>query len=151
MLSYIRRLTFLDAGEYRYQTPVVRNGMCPEKFTFYQYQILDLSPSWLPTMAAKANKAELEVVFVPPTAHSPNSELPVLSYRNALVDKTLEGSLALIEPNGWLKGGQCKPPKVGEASSTAHFHSTSHECHAVLQGRGTYLSSREVAPGSGRE
>lgn len=89
-------------------------------------------------MVVNVNKVEPEKVFVPSTTHSPNSELPVLAYRNALTDKTLEGSLAAVEPTGWIKGGHWKIAGVVDAA-TPHFHSTTHECYTVLRGRGTYL------------
>lgn len=73
----------------------------------------------------------------PPTKHSSNSNLPVLHYPQALSDKTLEGSLAAIEPKGWFKGGHWKIADVPEAA-TPHYHSTTHEFYTALKGKGVY-------------
>lgn len=61
----------------------------------------------------------------------------MLHYPNALIDRTLEGSLAAMEPRGWFKGGHWQIAKVPDAA-TPHYHSTTHECYTVLKGRGVY-------------
>ncbi|KAJ5601252.1 hypothetical protein N7510_010786 [Penicillium lagena] len=75
---------------------------------------------------------EPEQYFLDPTPHVPNSRLPILVYRNAILDPSPRKILNIIEPNGWLKGGQWKAYKV------PHFHAACHECYAVLQGKTTY-------------
>lgn len=80
---------------------------------------------------------EPETYFLEPTLYVPNSKLPVLIYRDCLGDSpTPESVQAQIEPNRWIKGGQWK------AYPTAHFHSITHECYAVFQGRSTLLLGR---------
>lgn len=77
-------------------------------------------------------QTEPEQYFLDPTPHVPNSRLPILVYRNALSDPSPRNILNIIEPNGWLKGGQWK------AYNVPHFHAACHECYAVLQGKTTY-------------
>ncbi|KAJ5669431.1 hypothetical protein N7462_010501 [Penicillium macrosclerotiorum] len=84
------------------------------------------------------NRVAPETFLVPPTAHSPNSTIPVIVYRNALIDKTLEGALAAIETSQWVKGGQWKISKETLAA-TPHYHSIAHEAYTVLHGSATYL------------
>lgn len=84
------------------------------------------------------NKVEPETVPVPPTAHSPNSNLPVLVYRKALTNMTVDGALQAIETSEWPQGGHWKI--AGESlAATPHYHSITHEAYTVLNGSGTYL------------
>ena len=76
---------------------------------------------------------EPEAYHLQPTRYVPNSKLPVLLYRGVLgTSPTPESIRSLIEPNKWIRGGQWK------TYPTAHFHSISHECYAVFQGKSTF-------------
>jgi uncharacterized protein YjlB len=76
---------------------------------------------------------EPEVFYLPPTRYVPNSKLPVLVYRGVLGSSpTPESIRSQIEPNKWIRGGQWK------TYPTPHFHSVSHECYAVFQGKSTF-------------
>jgi uncharacterized protein YjlB len=76
---------------------------------------------------------EPEILYLPPTRYVPNSKLPVLVYRGVLGSSpTPESIRSQIEPNKWIRGGQWK------TYPTAHFHSVSHECYAVFQGKSTF-------------
>jgi uncharacterized protein YjlB len=76
---------------------------------------------------------EPEIFYLPPTRYVPNSKLPVLVYRGVLGSSpTPESIRSQIEPNKWIRGGQWK------TYPTAHFHSVSHECYAVFQGKSTF-------------
>jgi uncharacterized protein YjlB len=78
-----------------------------------------------------------ETFFFSPTAHVPNSQLPVLIYRHVLPAKPTAGNTrALIEANRWFQGG------VFKTYSAHHFHSVTHECYAVFKGRSTLLLGR---------
>ncbi|KAJ2905769.1 hypothetical protein MKZ38_004446 [Zalerion maritima] len=77
--------------------------------------------------------------FLRPTPHVPNSRFPVLVYRNVLCGFAPDRILEAIHANGWKKGGQWKTYK------TAHFHSNTHECYAVLQGSSTLLLGKSPA------
>ncbi|KAJ6032726.1 hypothetical protein N7540_003458 [Penicillium herquei] len=79
-----------------------------------------------------------EILNVPPTAHSPNSKLPVVVYRNALIDPTPEDALQAVGQSEWKKGGHWKIAKETLAA-TPHYHSTTHEAYTVLHGSATYL------------
>ncbi|KAF7560995.1 hypothetical protein G7046_g3137 [Stylonectria norvegica] len=83
-------------------------------------------------MAAELNPTP-EVYFIRPTPHVPNSKLPVVVYRKALLGHTDDSKIQFIHNNGWEKTGQWGPYDV------AHFHSTIHEAYVVLRGRGTYI------------
>lgn len=83
-------------------------------------------------MASLVPTVEPEQHFIAPTPYVPNSRFPVLVYRNVFQGLTPESMLQHIEANDWLKGGQWKTYKI------AHFHSTTHECYAVLKGKTTY-------------
>lgn len=84
------------------------------------------------------NQVQPETFLVPPTAHSPNSKLPVIVYRNALRDKTVDTALQTIETSEWPQGGHWKI--AGEpVAATPHYHSITHEAYTVLNGSGTYL------------
>jgi uncharacterized protein YjlB len=70
-----------------------------------------------------------QVYWTQPTAHCPNSKLPILVYRNVLPgDLTEDSAQKLVEANNWYKGGTFKH------YPTAHFHSNTHECYAALRG-----------------
>jgi uncharacterized protein YjlB len=74
-----------------------------------------------------------ETYYLRPTRFVPNSTLPVLLYRGVLGDSpTPESICSLIEPNQWIRGGQWK------TYLTVHFHSVTHECYAVFQGKSTF-------------
>jgi uncharacterized protein YjlB len=78
-------------------------------------------------------QTEPEQIHLRATRYVPNSTLPVLLYRGVLGDSpTPESIRSLIEPNKWIRGGQWK------TYPTAHFHSVSHECYAVFQGKSTF-------------
>jgi uncharacterized protein YjlB len=80
---------------------------------------------------------EPEVFYLPPTRYVPNSKLPVLVYRGVLGSSpTPESIRSQIEPNKWIRGGQWK------TYPTAHFHSVSHECYAIFQGKSTFRLGR---------
>ncbi|KAF9886284.1 hypothetical protein FE257_011897 [Aspergillus nanangensis] len=84
------------------------------------------------------NNVPPEILPVPPTPHSPNSDLPVIVYRGALNDLTFEGALAAIDTREWPKGGHWKIG--GEIlAATPHYHAITHEAYTVLHGSGTYL------------
>jgi uncharacterized protein YjlB len=78
------------------------------------------------------NQLNPEIHHINPTPHIPNSKLPVLVYRGALRGTTPEETVHAIEANDWLKGGRWKTYK------TAHFHTTVHECYAVVRGSTVY-------------
>ncbi|KAJ5539349.1 hypothetical protein N7513_007681 [Penicillium frequentans] len=84
------------------------------------------------------NQVHPETLKIPPTAYSPNSKFPVLAYRNALTDITLESALAAFEQSEWKKGGHWKIGKE-KLAATPHYHAATHEAHTVLHGRATYL------------
>ncbi|KAI9842081.1 MAG: hypothetical protein M1837_007506 [Sclerophora amabilis] len=86
-----------------------------------------------------------------PTPHVPNSPLPVLIYRAALLlegdhpnDETDDSFRQpspssvrdLIERNGWIQGG------VFKTFWSHHFHSVTHECYAVFKGESKLLLGR---------
>ncbi|KAL4925238.1 cupin domain-containing protein [Aspergillus undulatus] len=80
-----------------------------------------------------AHQVEPEQYFLSPAPHVPNSKLPILVYRNALNNTSPRNILNIIEPNGWIKGGQWKTYKV------PHFHTQCHECYGIIKGGSTYL------------
>ncbi|KAI0895518.1 hypothetical protein F4806DRAFT_84736 [Annulohypoxylon nitens] len=84
------------------------------------------------------NQREPELFYVPPTAHSPNSTLPVIVYRDAFINRTLEGVLEDMETSEWIKGGQWKI-KQESLAVVPHYHGITHEAYSVLSGSGTYL------------
>ncbi|OHE91449.1 hypothetical protein CORC01_13268 [Colletotrichum orchidophilum] len=86
----------------------------------------------------RASQISPETFHVPPTPHSPNSTLPVVVYRNALENKTVEGALEAINTSEWVKGGHWKIANEALAAKP-HYHSTTHEAYTVLQGSGTYV------------
>ncbi|KAI9871325.1 MAG: hypothetical protein M1830_003032, partial [Pleopsidium flavum] len=78
-----------------------------------------------------------ETYLLPPTPHVPNSPLPVLIYRSALpMPVTASSTRAFIESNSWLQGGVFKTYRAH------HFHSVTHECYAVFNGRSELLLGR---------
>ncbi|KAM5345813.1 hypothetical protein ACJ41O_011674 [Fusarium nematophilum] len=83
------------------------------------------------------NKVQPETFPVPPTAHSPNSSLPVIVYREALVDRTPSGANEAMELSEWVQGGHWKIAKESLAA-IPHYHSNTHEAYTVLHGTGTY-------------
>ncbi|ETS84811.1 hypothetical protein PFICI_02836 [Pestalotiopsis fici W106-1] len=83
------------------------------------------------------NQVPPETIPVPATPHSPNSKLPVVVYRGALLDKTLEGALQAVDTSEWPKGGHWKIAQENLAA-TPHYHSITHEAYTVLHGHGTY-------------
>jgi uncharacterized protein YjlB len=87
------------------------------------------------------NQVQPETYYVPATHHSPNSKLPVIVYRNALINKTPEGALEAVETSEWINGGHWKIQKESLAG-TPHYHSVTHEAYTVLHGNATYLLGR---------
>ncbi|ORY04113.1 hypothetical protein BCR34DRAFT_604965 [Clohesyomyces aquaticus] len=87
-------------------------------------------------MPGNLARCEPEQHLLAPTAHVPNSRLPVLVYRGVLQGFSAEDMLELIESNDWIKGGQWK------AYGVAHFHSNVHECYADIKGQSTYELGR---------
>ena len=76
---------------------------------------------------------EPETYHLQATRYVPNSKLPVLLYRGVLgASPTPDSIRSLIEPNKWIRGGQFK------TYTAPHFHSVTHECYAVFQGKSTY-------------
>ena len=92
-------------------------------------------------------QAEPETYYLHPTRYVPNSKLPVLLYRGVLGSSpTPESIRSLIEPNKWIRGGQWK------TYPTTHFHSVSHECYAVFQGKSTFrLGKSPIDPDSNEQ
>ncbi|TVY84190.1 Uncharacterized protein LSUE1_G005262 [Lachnellula suecica] len=81
-----------------------------------------------------------------PTAHVPNSPLPVLVYRSAFsLPATPASTCEAIEPNHWLKGG------VFKHYAAHHFHSVTHECYAVFKGHSRLLLGRGPGEDGGVE
>ncbi|KAK2612593.1 hypothetical protein QQS21_001365 [Conoideocrella luteorostrata] len=74
-----------------------------------------------------------ELHVVAPTPHVPNSKLPVMLYRKAFLKVSYDEMIKVIEGNGWAKGSHWG------VYPTAHFHSNSHECYAIIRGKGTYV------------
>ncbi|KAI0153864.1 hypothetical protein BJ166DRAFT_594993 [Pestalotiopsis sp. NC0098] len=79
-----------------------------------------------------------ETIPVPATPRSPNSTLPVVVYRGALVNRTVDGALDAMETSEWPKGGHWKIAEV-DLAAVPHYHSVTHEAYTVLRGRGTYM------------
>ena len=70
-----------------------------------------------------------EIYWTSPTAHVPNSKLPVLVYRNVLpADLSVETVTKALETNHWMKGG------VFGHYPAHHYHSNTHECYAAISG-----------------
>ncbi|KAJ5301641.1 hypothetical protein PENANT_c002G07044 [Penicillium antarcticum] len=86
-------------------------------------------------------KVQPETCQVPATNHSPNSKLPVIVYRDALINKTPEGAQEAVETSAWINGGHWKIQKDSLAG-TSHYHSITHEAYTVLHGNATYLLGR---------
>lgn len=84
------------------------------------------------------NKVPPETFYVLPTAHSPNSRLPVVVYRNALNNPSFESICAAMQTKDWVEGGHWTIAKV-DAAAVPHFHSNAHECYGVIRGTGHYL------------
>ncbi|KAF2223473.1 hypothetical protein BDZ85DRAFT_261644 [Elsinoe ampelina] len=75
-----------------------------------------------------------EIYHLTPTAHVPNSKLPVLIYRNVLPRPRNEASsIAALEKNDWIHGGTFKH------YPTHHYHTVTHECYAIFNGTTRYL------------
>ncbi|KAB8207238.1 hypothetical protein BDV34DRAFT_223803 [Aspergillus parasiticus] len=79
-----------------------------------------------------------ELIPVPSTAHSPNSDLPVIAFREALIDRAIEGAFASVYTSEWPRGGHWKISRE-QLTATPHYHATTHEAYTVLKGSGTYL------------
>ncbi|KAL2863192.1 cupin domain-containing protein [Aspergillus lucknowensis] len=78
--------------------------------------------------------AQPEIYFCEPTRYVPNSQLPVLVYRDVLSKPYDEETIQTqLEGNRWLKGG------IWGAIPRHHFHPNTHECYAVFQGSSTLL------------
>lgn len=89
---------------------------------------------------AASNQITPETFQVPPTAHSPNSTLPVVVYRGALAraDRTAEAAIGKLAAHQWMKGGHWQIAREEEAKKP-HYHVTTHEAYTVLHGSGTYM------------
>lgn len=81
-----------------------------------------------------------ETFEVPPTAHSPNSTLPVVVYRGALgrAERTAEAAIGKLSAHKWIRGGHWHIVREEEAKKP-HYHVTTHEAYTVLRGSGTYM------------
>ena len=78
-----------------------------------------------------------EQYYFTPTPHVPNSCLPVLIYRHVLPPSpTAASTREALEQNEWLQGGVFKTYRAH------HFHSLTHECYAVFNGRSRLLLGR---------
>lgn len=89
---------------------------------------------------APSDKIIPETFHVPPTAHSPNSNLPVVVYRSGLAcaDRTADVAIGKLSANQWMKGGHWQIAREEEARKP-HYHITTHEAYTVLRGSGTYM------------
>ncbi|KAF1809885.1 hypothetical protein P152DRAFT_402384 [Eremomyces bilateralis CBS 781.70] len=97
-------------------------------------------------MAASEDTRAPQLLFVNPTPHVPNSHLPVLFYRSVFENVNEEAIRTAIEKHGWMKGGQWGTYKV------PHFHTTTHECYAVLKGKCSYgLGRSPLDQGQGED
>ncbi len=78
-----------------------------------------------------------EKIFLPSTPTIPNSILPVVIYRDVLRDPTdRDGVVAHVSGNEWRVDGFFGP------FSLRHYHSTSHECYALVTGTARWLLGR---------
>ncbi|OAL53980.1 hypothetical protein IQ07DRAFT_619221 [Pyrenochaeta sp. DS3sAY3a] len=75
-----------------------------------------------------------ETYSILPNRHAPNSELPVLIYRNCLPSPhSEETTTKFLESNGWIYKGTWGHIPV------RHFHPNTHECYGVFRGSSTLL------------
>ncbi|KIV77169.1 hypothetical protein PV11_08992 [Exophiala sideris] len=75
-----------------------------------------------------------ETYYLKPNRHAPNSDLPVLIYRDCLPLPLSEGNAKeFLESHAWIQGG------TWGHISTRHFHPNTHECYGVFQGESTLL------------
>ncbi|KAJ6098914.1 hypothetical protein N7467_000449 [Penicillium canescens] len=78
--------------------------------------------------------ASSDVYYLQPTAHSPNSTLPVIHYRAVLPSpRTEECVTEFLTAGKWEKRGTWGPINI------RHFHPNSHECYGIFQGSSTLL------------
>lgn len=71
-----------------------------------------------------ATAPEPEKYTLPPTAHCPNSALPLLIYRSVLPRPlTEESATAFLQRFGWEKRG------AWGAITVKHYHPNTHECY----------------------
>ena len=85
-----------------------------------------------------SNKVQTETFYVLPAPHSPNSRLPIVVYRNALIQPTLDGVRAVLRSPEWVEGGHWKIAQE-QVAAMPHYHSNAHECYGVIHGSGHYL------------
>lgn len=117
-----------ESGEPHY--PAILRACTPELIKTTSAPSTILHTTKMPSAIPPPEKHFLQK----PTPHVPNSPLPVLIYRSILTLPTTPDSIcALIESNGWLKGG------IFAHYPAHHFHSITHECYAVFKGRSKLL------------
>ncbi|OCT49062.1 cupin domain protein [Cladophialophora carrionii] len=75
-----------------------------------------------------------EIHHLQPNAYAPNSDLPVLIYRDVLPLPVNESTATtFLEGHGWERRG------VWGHIAVRHFHPNSHECYGIFQGQSTLL------------
>ncbi|KAH8663444.1 hypothetical protein BGZ60DRAFT_411325 [Tricladium varicosporioides] len=86
----------------------------------------------MPTTATK--NIVPEEYYLKPTPYVPNSDLPVLVYRNVLPKPHEEDSTTkFLEGNNWEKRGTWGTIKI------RHFHPNTHECYGIFRGSSILL------------
>ncbi|UPX09313.1 uncharacterized protein EKO05_0000004 [Ascochyta rabiei] len=87
-----------------------------------------------------------EVHFLRPTPHCPNSQYPVLIYRNVIPEPQDETETSIfLQRYGWVKKG------TWGAITIKHFHPNTHECYGVIQGKSELIFGEggSDVPGTG--
>ncbi|KIM93785.1 hypothetical protein OIDMADRAFT_61419 [Oidiodendron maius Zn] len=93
-----------------------------------------------------ATTSSPEQYHLKPTPHVPNSDLPVLVYRNVLPKPYEEDSAShFLEANNWEKRGTWGTIKI------RHFHPNSHECYGIFRGQSVLLLGEGHSDASGGE
>ncbi|KAL2830437.1 hypothetical protein BJY01DRAFT_240376 [Aspergillus pseudoustus] len=78
--------------------------------------------------------SSVDTYFLSPTAHAPNSLLPVIHYRDVLPHPlSEEGVTKFLTANKWEKRGTWGHIPI------RHFHPNSHECYGIFQGSSKLL------------
>ncbi|KAL4762859.1 cupin domain-containing protein [Aspergillus foveolatus] len=76
----------------------------------------------------------VDTYFLLPTPYAPNSQLPVLHYRNVLPSPLSEETVTrFLTANQWEKRGTWGHIPV------RHFHPNSHECYGIFRGSSKLL------------
>ncbi|KAL4767068.1 hypothetical protein BDW60DRAFT_227067 [Aspergillus nidulans var. acristatus] len=76
----------------------------------------------------------VDTYFLPPTPYAPNSQLPVLHYRNVLPSHPSEETVTqFLTANQWEKRGTWGHITI------RHFHPNSHECYGIFRGSSKLL------------